>query len=89
MADRVSIEDLLAASDWLGSYEVDPVDSGDRARAEALKRVADWLDSEARKRVQRSQVRAVQGLVEHNTGTRPSAAQTRRALKRARTEGED
>lgn len=75
---RVSIEDLEFASTWVETYD-GAEDDENNQRAE---RVVAWIDAEIAKRRFEIKVREVQDAVETQIGKRPTAVQTRAALRR-------
>lgn len=86
-ADRVNVEDLLGAADWLRAFESTDGPIGDNGapaddeRAQELLRVAAWIDAE----VQRRLVEQTARDIARKNGVSTTTA--RRALKRAIAEG--
>lgn len=86
MAERVSVEDLLFAQDWLANgYEGDPDEDENVNRG---KRVAAWIAAEIERRQQAAADRAAVAQVAAETGRpREELAAAMRRIRRQEKKG--
>lgn len=98
MTARVTLDDLYAAREWLNAYEAedgtgerDPEEgpyTGTDEAAARMYRVADWLESEIRRREDEAKARRLIPLLAADTGRTPTMQQVLTAI-RAKREAEE